>query len=274
MLKNISGTEIVCKQTEKRHEKAEKTSKSNCSLKIEYFFVKMFEQPDWDDDVSCNLTEFFSRFNYKIFLHFQIPKKVKKDSLKTLSSSLKRKIEKSISSPSLTQNLIEDHDDGTPKKKAKTENILTKGIKFASEQDFVKFMTMKEKKSEKRRLKKSNTTIELSNNAKNGNTDTNTKSENSKKFHIGKLKEIFKKDQDKNESVNEDSKSNPHKMKLQSAHFRHLNEKLYTQSGSHSLKMFQKDPDAFKVYHEGFMTQASKWPVDPLAKIITALMKM
>ena len=31
---------------------------------------------------------------------------------------------------------------------------------------------------------------------------------------------------------------------------------------------------AFEVYHEGFMSQASKWPVDPLAKIITSIMKM
>ena len=194
--------------------------------------------------------------------------------MKTLSSSLKRKIEKSISSPSLTQNLIEDHDEGTPKKKVKTENILTKGIKFASEQDFVNFMKSKEKKSEKRRLKKLNSTIELSNNAKNETPETNGKTDSSKKFQIGKLKELFKKDQESKDSVNEESKANPHKVKLQSAHFRHLNEKLYTQSGSTSLKMFQKDPDAFKVYHEGFMTQASKWPVDPLAKIITSLMKM
>merc|ERR1712141_432678 len=77
----------------------------------------------------------------------EIPKK----SEKNVISSLKRKIEKSISSPSLTQNLIDD----TPEKakKAKTENILTKGIKFASEQDFLGFLNSRDKKSEKRKLK-------------------------------------------------------------------------------------------------------------------------
>merc|ERR1712062_893564 len=103
----------------------------NKQQKIEEFFnflVKMFDTVDWDEE---------------------IPKK----SEKNVISSLKRKIEKSISSPSLTQNLIDD----TPEKakKAKTENILTKGIKFASEQDFLGFLNSRDKKSEKRKLKKS-----------------------------------------------------------------------------------------------------------------------
>ena len=56
--------------------------------------------------------------------------------------------------------------------------------------------------------------------------------------------------------------------------FRHLNEKLYTQTGHQSLKMFQNDPDAFNIYHNGFQSQASKWPVDPLNKIISSVMKI
>ena len=177
--------------------------------------------------------------------------------MKTLHSSLKRKIEKSISSPSLTQNLIEKSPENSSVKKAKTDNILTKGIKFASEQEFIKFINAKDRKAEKRKLKK---------NSQNPETPKIPKG----KFQVSKLKELFK-NQDK---PIEKPSENPHKVKLQSAHFRHLNEKLYTQSGSNSLKMFQKDPKAFEVYHEGFMAQASKWPVDPLAKIITAIMKL
>ena len=67
---------------------------------------------------------------------------------------------------------------------------------------------------------------------------------------------------------------NEHKDKLKSAHFRHLNEQLYTQTGSQSLKMFQKDQEAFKIYHEGFQSQAKKWPTDPLDKIIEPIMKI
>jgi len=200
----------------------------------------MFETFDWDEE---------------------IPKK----SEKNVISSLKRKIEKSVSSPSLTQNLIDD----TPEKvkKAKTENILTKGIKFASEQDFLGFLNSRDKKSEKRKLKKSESKSSLAT-----PTSSEQKPKTEQKFKVSKLKELFKNEEKPGKS--EENVKNPHKVKLQSAHFRHLNEKLYTQSGSNSLKMFQKDPKAFEVYHEGFMSQASKWPVDPLAKIITSIMKM
>lgn len=69
-------------------------------------------------------------------------------------------------------------------------------------------------------------------------------------------------------------KENDHLIKLKSSQFRHLNEQLYTQTGSQSLKMFKNDPKSFKVYHEGFRNQAEKWPVDPLNLIITSIMKM
>ena len=180
--------------------------------------------------------------------HFQIPKK----SEKNVISSLKRKIEKSISSPSLTQNLIDD----TPEKvkKAKTENILTKGIKFASEQDFLGFLNSRDKKSEKRKLKKSESKSSLatpkSSEQKPKSPEQTPKSSEQKpksdqKFKVSKLKELFKNQEKPEENVAKNGANeakNPHKVKLQSAHFRHLNEKLYTQSGSNSLKMFQKDP--------------------------------
>ena len=98
------------------------------------------------------------------------------------------------------------------------------------------------------------------------------------KFDISKLKELINNDLTKKISGNVSSEapknSSPHVAKLKSAQFRHLNEKLYTQSGSQSLKMFQNDPESFKVYHEGFQNQAEKWPVDPLNLIIASIMKM
>ena len=39
-------------------------------------------------------------------------------------------------------------------------------------------------------------------------------------------------------------KENDHLIKLKSSQFRHLNEQLYTQTGSQSLKMFKNDPKA------------------------------
>ena len=59
--------------------------------------------------------------------------------------------------------------------------------------------------------------------------------------------------------------------KLKSSRFRFLNEKLYTQSGTESFKMFKKDDEGlhtFKTYHEGYAEQVKKWPIDPLDLII------
>ena len=60
------------------------------------------------------------------------------------------------------------------------------------------------------------------------------------------------------------------KRKLKSSRFRFLNEKLYTQTGSESLKMFKGDDGVhtFKAYHEGYAEQVKKWPIDPLDLII------
>ena len=160
--------------------------------------------------------------------------------------------------------------DDTPEKakKAKTENILTKGIKFASEQDFLGFLNSRDKKSEKRKLKKSESKSSLatpkSSEQKPKSSEQKLKSleqkpksseqtpksseqkpKSDQKFKVSKLKELFKNQEKPEQNVaknGENEAKNPHKVKLQSAHFRHLNEKLYTQSGSNSLKMFQKDP--------------------------------
>ena len=106
--------------------------------------------------------------------------------------------------------------------------------------------------------------------------DTNVEVVKKPKFDISKLKELINNDLTKKTTGDAEAPKNssPHVAKLKSAQFRHLNEKLYTQSGSQSLKMFQNDPESFKVYHEGFRHQAEKWPVDPLNLIIASIMKM
>ena len=91
--------------------------------------------------------------------------------LKTLTSAVKRKFEKCVSSPSLTKNLIENDSeaDETPqKKKSKTDfeetgpgSLLRKGIKFSSNDEYVKFMQpVGDKKKEKRKEKKKQNRIE------------------------------------------------------------------------------------------------------------------
>jgi hypothetical protein len=59
--------------------------------------------------------------------------------------------------------------------------------------------------------------------------------------------------------------------KLNSAHFRHLNEELYSTSGKEAFEMFQNDPEAFGIYHEGFRQQVSRWPLNPLDVVIQRL---
>ncbi|CAH2236612.1 jg16451 [Pararge aegeria aegeria] len=62
--------------------------------------------------------------------------------------------------------------------------------------------------------------------------------------------------------------------RLKAAQFRYLNEKLYTSSGSDAQKLFQGDPSAFQIYHEGYQQQVKKWPVKPLDVIVKRIQKM
>lgn len=62
--------------------------------------------------------------------------------------------------------------------------------------------------------------------------------------------------------------------KLNAARFRYLNEQLYTSTGKEALEMFQDDPEAFQVYHHGFQSQVSRWPLNPLDVIIEQLRSM
>jgi ribosomal RNA-processing protein 8 len=59
------------------------------------------------------------------------------------------------------------------------------------------------------------------------------------------------------------------RQKLISARFRHLNQTLYTTSSSHSLSLFQENPEMFTEYHEGFRRQVEVWPENPVDSYIS-----
>jgi ribosomal RNA-processing protein 8 len=54
------------------------------------------------------------------------------------------------------------------------------------------------------------------------------------------------------------------RQKLISARFRHLNQTLYTTPSTHSLSLFQDNPEMFTEYHEGFRRQVEVWPENPV----------
>lgn len=56
--------------------------------------------------------------------------------------------------------------------------------------------------------------------------------------------------------------------KLSGGHFRMINEKLYTCTGSEALDYFKEDPALFNVYHTGYQEQMSHWPEQPVNIII------
>ena len=57
--------------------------------------------------------------------------------------------------------------------------------------------------------------------------------------------------------------------KMEGAHFRWINEQLYNMPGDKAHELFQESPDLFQAYHKGFTTQVSKWPCNPLNRIIS-----
>lgn len=56
--------------------------------------------------------------------------------------------------------------------------------------------------------------------------------------------------------------------KMDAAHFRWINEQLYTVTGGQAKDMFDEDPNLFEVYHKGFTTQTIKWPTNPVDRVI------
>ncbi|CAO1424564.1 unnamed protein product [Diamesa hyperborea] len=61
---------------------------------------------------------------------------------------------------------------------------------------------------------------------------------------------------------------------LKGSRFRFLNEIMYKQSGSQSLQLLKSDPTAFTAYHEGYRHQISKWPMNPLDRIINNIKRL
>ncbi|XP_060525536.1 uncharacterized protein LOC132701532 isoform X2 [Cylas formicarius] len=62
--------------------------------------------------------------------------------------------------------------------------------------------------------------------------------------------------------------------RLESARFRFLNEQIYTVSGKEAEKIFKTDPEAFHAYHKGYQQQVSRWPMNPLDRIIKSISKL
>ncbi|KAM4697242.1 ribosomal RNA-processing protein 8 [Discoglossus pictus] len=56
--------------------------------------------------------------------------------------------------------------------------------------------------------------------------------------------------------------------RLSAARFRYINEQLYTSDSHEAQRLFQMDPEAFTVYHEGFSQQVQHWPANPINEII------
>jgi len=108
--------------------------------------------------------------------------------------------------------------------------------------------------------------------------DSTPKSGNKKapNFDIAKLKAALYMEEGSKTETPPSGKSHGSevaKNKLKSSQFRYLNEKLYSQIGAQSLKMFTADKEAFRIYHEGYSAQVKKWPKDPLNIIINAIVK-
>ena len=305
----------------------------------------MFEINDWsdiDDTAETNISNFGNSTTCK---KSKKKRKKQENGLKTKSKLLvpslngKTKIaatnlvtsrfkDRFLNSPTLTNSLVDNDDSQQNNEELKTtkemvrnlsfrtnggenikaENILSKGLKFTSESQFLKFINHQSKK--RKRSKKNETADkkpkldqpksvqenETTNRSKlaeeNKKVESNHISSdrfNPKKnneneliphtgFNVDKLSKLLKtasgknsvKDQEKTSRSlqNEDSDA---KRKLKSSRFRFLNEKLYTQSGQESYKMFKNDTEGlntFKTYHEGYAEQVRKWPIDPLDLII------
>ncbi|KAG8453092.1 hypothetical protein GDO86_004780 [Hymenochirus boettgeri] len=56
--------------------------------------------------------------------------------------------------------------------------------------------------------------------------------------------------------------------RLSSARFRYINQQLYTSDSQEAFQLFDNDPEAFTIYHQGFSQQVQCWPVNPVTKII------
>lgn len=56
--------------------------------------------------------------------------------------------------------------------------------------------------------------------------------------------------------------------KLSGARFRWINEQLYTSNSERAFDIFQKQPEVFKEYHDGFRHQVEQWPENPVLNFV------
>nr|CAH7744589.1 unnamed protein product [Callosobruchus chinensis] len=49
---------------------------------------------------------------------------------------------------------------------------------------------------------------------------------------------------------------------------------IYTMDSKEAKKIFEQDPDAFRVYHEGYRQQVKQWPLNPLDIVIQTVKRM
>ena len=245
----------------------------------------MFAVPDdWDEEDGAEVRVKVSN-NKDVNVHLLHQEIVPKESSKKKKghffvNKLTRKVDAVVNSPGMTKGLLqdeeekndneeEDRDRGTDRKKPKKTSstsslmessvgsLLRKGIKFANMKEFCSFMD--DKKSKKKKRKRTEEEEEAS-----------LIPVKKAKFDPDRLREVLGRGEAASGSSSTPSKA---KRQLESSRFRYLNEQLYSQSGSQSLKMFRGDREAFRVYHGGYMEQAAKWPADPLHIIVTAIMK-
>ncbi|KAM3726231.1 Ribosomal RNA-processing protein [Dirofilaria immitis] len=71
-----------------------------------------------------------------------------------------------------------------------------------------------------------------------------------------------------NENVTKDKQEINDRGKIDSSLFRYINEQLYTMNSAEAMKLFQKEPEAFELYHKGYQKQVRKWPYNPIHIII------
>ena len=60
---------------------------------------------------------------------------------------------------------------------------------------------------------------------------------------------------------------------LVGAHFRQINEELYTTESADAVELFRRDPGFFEIYHAGFRSQSAHWPVRPVDVLVRWLEK-
>ena len=223
------------------------------------------------------------------------PRKNKRCPQKEKSSS--EEVEKAVREPTVTQDLESTFESSREKRRrevSKDEQLVLKFSKkktFQDDQSASKFAGKKRKRKtsedeqltskfpkKKRKRKLSEEKDEefqrnLFDPCKNRNVHVDEKQETDS--NIKKLKRQRQR-KDKTGTAEVSAVPIPKSTKLRSkmaskmegARFRWINEQLYTTTGNDAKKLFQNEPELFSVYHQGFATQVSKWPINPLDHVI------